>query len=95
MKSILNHAGFLKTAGGTLALSAVALGVQSAEVVAPKKRNLKKGFMMSTFPGGKSMSWVEKFKLLKEQSNTKGFSESPMSHFPQEQRKGTGFFENT
>ena len=82
MKSILNHAGFLKTAGGTLALSAVASGVQSAEVVAPKKRNLKKGFMMSTFPGGKSMSWVEKFKLLKEA----GFDGAePPSHLDQKE----------
>lgn len=48
-----------------------------------KKRELKKGFMMSTFPAeGKKMTWLEKFKLLK----ATGFDGAePPSHLDQKE----------
>lgn len=55
----------------------------SAQDAAPaKKRSLKKGFMVSTFPGGKGMSWLDKFKLLKQS----GFDGAePPSHLDQKE----------
>ncbi len=57
----------MKIGSSALALAALVPGGIAADVALPKKRALKKGFMMATFPSGATkMTWLEKFKLLKE-----------------------------
>ena len=53
-----------------------------AENSTTRKRELKKGFMLNTFPSAKNMTWLEKFKLLKEV----GFEGvEPSSHLDQKE----------
>ena len=66
--SLLDRRDFLKYGSTALALATVApFGLVAAEAPA-KKRNLKKGYMLGTFPG-KDLPLIEKFKLL----NSVGF----------------------
>ena len=60
----LNRRSFIKRGGAALAAAALVPGLH-ADVI-PKKRALRKAFMMNAFPGGKELSWIEKFKLLKD-----------------------------
>jgi hexulose-6-phosphate isomerase len=61
-----NRREFLKVSSGALALAALAPSALGAEVSTPKKRELKKGYMLNTFPQGKNLSMLEKFQMLKE-----------------------------
>jgi len=75
-----NRAGLLGSA--SLAFAALSSDANAAEPAPVRKRNLKKGFMMSTFPNGGKMRWLEKFKLLKES----GFDGAePPSHLDQKE----------
>ncbi|MGI8965986.1 MAG: sugar phosphate isomerase/epimerase family protein [Limisphaerales bacterium] len=82
MNSSLNRRAFLKVGGGAIAFTALSSNLFSENAPAPKHR-FKKGFMMNAFPGGKEkMTWMEKFKLLKEA----GFDGAePPSHLDQKE----------
>jgi hexulose-6-phosphate isomerase len=56
----------LKSSSVALALAAVTPSLLSQENSAQKKRALKKGYMLNTFPQGKNLSLLEKIKLLKD-----------------------------
>jgi L-ribulose-5-phosphate 3-epimerase len=66
MTAPLNRRNFLKRSSGALALAALAPHGLWATDVPGKKRAIKKGYMMGTFPESKKLTWLEKFKLLKE-----------------------------
>ncbi len=66
MKSNQSRREFLKVSSSALALATLAPSGFTAEIIPAKKRPLKKGFMMSAFPkGGRDLSWLEKFQMLK------------------------------
>lgn len=78
-----NRRRFLQVSSGALTLAALSPEKMMATSPATKKRALKKGFMMSTFPAdGKNMTWLEKFKALK----AAGFDGAePPSHLDQKE----------
>jgi hexulose-6-phosphate isomerase len=57
---------FLKTSSAAVVLASLAPNVFSQENSAPKKRTLKKGYMLNTFPQGKNLSLLAKFQMLKD-----------------------------
>ncbi|MDO8543050.1 MAG: sugar phosphate isomerase/epimerase family protein [Opitutaceae bacterium] len=74
---------FLKTSLGTLTLTAGlgSLSSFAADAVAPRKRAMKKGFMLNAFPG-RAMPVAKQFQLLKEA----GFDGvEPRSHLNQDE----------
>ncbi len=76
----LNRRNFIKRSGAAIAVAALAPGLRADET--PKKRDLKKAFMMNAFPEKKGLSWMDKFKLLKEA----GFEGAePPSHLDQKE----------
>lgn len=67
MKSNQTRREFLKAGSNALALAALVPNTFAEENIPVKKRPLKKGYMMSTFPKGKgNLSWLEKFQMLKD-----------------------------
>ncbi len=81
MKNSVTRRLFLKESGAALGLAALA-PLQLPAAGAPfQKRDLKKGYMLNTFPG-KALPVLDKFKMLKEA----GFDGvEPPSHMDQEE----------
>src|SRR3954465_10906628 len=78
----MNRRTFLQRSSTALALTALAPGNLLSADAPAKKRDLKKGWMMNTFPEGKNLSWLEKFKILK----AAGFDGAePPSHLDQKE----------
>ncbi len=77
----MNRRDFLKCGSAALGVAAFnAAGLVAADAPA-KKRDLKKGYMLGTFPG-KDLPLLEKFKMLK----AAGFDGvEPPSHLPQDE----------
>jgi hexulose-6-phosphate isomerase len=74
----MNRREFLHSAAAALAFAAAPFSLAAAP---PKQRALKKGYMLSTFPGG-DLSVLDKFKILKDA----GFAGvEPPSHLDQEE----------
>src|SRR2546429_6984336 len=65
MVSAMNRRDFLKRSGSALAFATVSPLLSSAAEAPMKKRDLKKGYMLGTFPG-KDLPLIEKFKILKD-----------------------------
>ncbi|MEY2429469.1 MAG: L-ribulose-5-phosphate 3-epimerase [Verrucomicrobiota bacterium] len=77
----MNRRDFLKWSSATLAVAAVGPATLLAAEAPGKKRDLKKGYMLGTFPI-KELPLIEKFKMLK----AAGFDGvEPPSHLPQDE----------
>jgi hexulose-6-phosphate isomerase len=77
----MNRRDFLKWSSATLAVAAVGPATLIAAEATVKKRDLKKGYMLGTFPV-KDLPLLEKFKMLK----AAGFDGvEPPSHLPQDE----------
>ena len=77
----MNRRDFLKWSSATLTVAAVSPAELIAAEAPAKKRDLKKGYMLGTFPV-KDLPLLEKFKMLK----AAGFDGvEPPSHLPQEE----------
>src|SRR5437870_2338409 len=88
----MNRRDFLKCGSSALALAALSPFTSPSAEAPIKKRDLKKGYMLGTYPG-KELSLLEEFKVLK----TAGFDGvEPPSHLEQDEvlraRDETGLF---